>query len=233
MSTIIVETRKDRRETDVRAIAALHPPRTPARIRRAKSDPQSQTAIYRNVGTFVAGGENGSAESRREYCCYGIQALPRCNSFTDKFRRAKHRSQCSILLIGVFAGGIRFNSRMRWVDISLEVSWAVCNGWRLFPYPYPEKRSRAKNLPVTRHPLPLILIFARCLLLTSRTSLARALLPRRDARKMPNGGVVSALTSARYRAARCVPVVCVVKNVIEEVSFFIVLSLRLTSKGAP
>lgn len=69
------------------------------------------------------------------------------NSFADKFRRPKHRSQCSILLIGVFVGGIRFNSRMRWVDISPEVSCAARNGWRLYPYPYPERRGRAKNLP--------------------------------------------------------------------------------------
>lgn len=74
------------------------------------------------------------------------------NSFADKFRRPKHRSQCSILLIGVFVGGIRFNSRMRLVDISPEVSCAARNGWRLYPYPYPERRGRAKNLP---NPLPL------------------------------------------------------------------------------
>lgn len=71
----------------------------------------------------------------------------RGNSFADKFRRPKHRSQCSILLIGVFVGGIQFNSRMRWVDISPEVSCADRNGWRLYPYPYPERRGRAKNLP--------------------------------------------------------------------------------------
>lgn len=109
--------------------------------------------------------------NRRECSCCSIQ-VRRCNSFTDKFRRAKHRSQCSILLIGVFAGGIRFNSRMRWVDISLEVSWAARNGWRLFPYPYSERRGRAKNLPGTRNPLLLILIFVRCLLLIPRIILA-------------------------------------------------------------
>lgn len=79
---------------------------------------ESQTAIYRNVGgssvLLQSAGENGSRRNRRE-CRYVIHksSPPRCNSFTDKFRRAKHRSQCSILLIGVFAGGIRFNSRMR------------------------------------------------------------------------------------------------------------------------
>lgn len=61
--------------------------------------------------------------------------------------RTKHRSQCSILLIGVFAGGIRFNSRMRWVDISLEVSSAVRNGWRLYPYPYPKSEAVPRTYP--------------------------------------------------------------------------------------
>lgn len=59
------------------------------------------------------------AAGRRETSCKGNRllactfprehptpphTLPCCNSFANKFHRVQHRSQCSILLIGVFAG---------------------------------------------------------------------------------------------------------------------------------
>lgn len=69
----------------------------------------SINAIYRDGGDGCVGRENGSAESIRR----ARDPARHGNSFADKFRQPKHRSQCSILLIGVFVGGIRFNSRMR------------------------------------------------------------------------------------------------------------------------
>lgn len=101
----------------------------------------------------------------------------------------------------------------------------------------PEKRSRAKNLPVTRRPLLLILIFASdadpvFFLLHATASFLTA-----TSVKRLTGVVAAALTSARYRARRAtLPLFALLRTrMLSRRSVFlysIILLARLTSKRA-
>ncbi|EZA49747.1 hypothetical protein X777_11619, partial [Ooceraea biroi] len=128
-------------------------------------NPQSRTAIYCNVGGSSPEGKM-DRRNRRECCC-SIQALAAVTHSPINFggRSIDHNVLfCSLVFLPAAFDSIR--------------GCAARNGWRLFPYPYPEKGGRAKNLPGTRYPLLLILIFVCRLLLAAYALSSLVLLAR-------------------------------------------------------
>lgn len=168
---MIIGRRKGR--TDVRAISrhCIHHQHLALQLGFAGENPQSQTAIYRNVGgSSVLLQPEGKMDrrNRREYYA-AATVYKTCRAVTHSPINFGGRSIdhnvlfCSLVFLPAAFDSIRGCGESIYLSRCHEPP--VMDGGCSLTLT-PEKRSRAKNLPATR----LLLIFARArLLLTSRT----------------------------------------------------------------